>query len=62
MIPRVVEVQTADGEWIVAEAVSEVEPMYVDGRKVHDFPVIWVRFAGGGRMPWPVESVREVSS
>jgi hypothetical protein len=55
-----VEVQTADGGWIAAEAVSEVEPTHVDGRKVHDFPVIWVRFEGGGWMPWPVESVREV--
>jgi len=60
VIPRAVEVQTADGGWIAAEAVSEVEPTHVDGRKVHDFPVIWVRFEGGGWMPWPVESVREV--
>jgi hypothetical protein len=41
-------------------AISEVEPTHIDGRKIHDFPVIWVRLAvGGQRLPWPVESVRE---
>lgn len=53
-----VQVQDAGGEWLPAEAISEVEPTHIDGRKVHDFPVVWVRFENGGPIPWPAESVR----
>lgn len=62
-IPRDVEVRTADGQWQPATAVSEVEPTHIDGQKIHDFPVVWVRFSTSDRrMPWPADAVREVSS
>jgi hypothetical protein len=58
-------VRDAGGEWHEAVADSEVElEREVDTRtgryrKLHDFPVIWVRFRPGGeRMPWPAEDVK----
>lgn len=55
-----VEVREAThGQWIPAEATSGVEGVWKDGRKVHDFPVVWVEVAGAdGPMPWPAEDVR----
>lgn len=46
--------------WAPAVAASEVEGVWKDGKKIHDFPVVWVDLPGG-RMPWPIEAVRVVS-
>lgn len=51
---------TATGEERECLAASGYEGTHHGGnRKVHDFPVIWVRFTTkGDRLPWPVESLR----
>lgn len=52
---------TATGEERECIAASGYEGIYHGSsrRKVHDFPVIWVRFTTkGDRLPWPVESLR----
>ena len=57
---RQVQVLTAFGEWRDAVAVTEIEPTHMGGKKVHNFPVIWVEFPDlMGRTPWPAEDVRE---
>lgn len=52
-------VRTASNEWIPARATSSVEGPYRNGRKIHDFPVVWVDVAGADApLPWPLEDVR----
>jgi hypothetical protein len=47
------------GEWIPGEATSGVEGAWKDGKKIHDFPVVWVWVHGvDGPMPWPATDVR----
>lgn len=65
-----VEVRDAWGEWHRAVTVSDVEGTHIGGRKVHDFPVVWVvmlnkrtaealyRRESPRRIPWPVDAVR----
>jgi len=50
-----VRVRTASGEWLDAVTTSRPEGAHVGGRKVHDFPVVWVRVMGVDQpMPWPL--------
>jgi hypothetical protein len=56
-----VRIQDADGEWWLATADSPIEPPHRDGRKIHDFPVIWVRHNGGRRLPWPATHVQRIT-
>ncbi len=51
-----VTVRDAAGELHRAVADSEIEPRVMDGRKVHDFPVVWVML-NEARIPWPLEAV-----
>jgi hypothetical protein len=54
-----IEVRTANGDWVPAVARSEVQGTHEHGRKVHDFPVIYVALPGrAGPVPWPAEDVR----
>jgi hypothetical protein len=54
-----VEVRTAFDVWQPAVARSGVEPTHRDGKKIHDFPVIWVALPGVAEpMPWPATDVR----
>jgi hypothetical protein len=57
-------VTTAFGAEVPAVADSHVEGTHdpVSGNRIHDFPVVWIRFDGtdGKRIPWPRESVRLV--
>lgn len=54
-----IEVRDAHGAWLPAVARSDIEPTYVNGRKLHDFPVIWVAAPGVKKpMPWPADDVR----
>jgi hypothetical protein len=51
--------RNAFDEWVEAVATSAPEGTHRDGKKIHDFPVVWVRFtAKGGSLPWPVEDVK----
>lgn len=57
-----VRIRDAYGEWHDAIADSSIEGTHHGGgRKVHDFPVIWVKSRGNDgkmhRMPWPIEYV-----
>lgn len=55
------EVRNCFGNWERAIAESGVESTHRDGKKIHDFPVVWVAVAGAdGPMPWPVEDLRSV--
>ena len=57
-IGEAVRVRTADDEWLDAVATSRPEGTHVGGRKVHDFPVVWVRVAGVHQsIPWPLTDV-----
>lgn len=57
-----IEVRDAHGAWNPAVARSTVEPTHRDGRKIHDFPVVWVALPGVAEpMPWPAEAVRHYS-
>jgi len=57
-IGKAVRVRTADDEWLDAVAASRPEGTHRDGRKVHDFPVVWVRIMGVDQpMPWPLTDV-----
>lgn len=47
-----VQVRTAHGDWIAAAPDSRIEGTHPGGRRIHDFPVAWVRVAGA-RLPWP---------
>lgn len=55
-----VEVLTALGDWKPATALSRIEGTHDysksrGGRKIHDFPVVWIGFDGNPRpTPWPV--------
>jgi hypothetical protein len=55
-----VQVRTYDDQWLPARATSGVEGTHRDGRKVHDFPVVYVTTDGsdGTAVPWPAEDVR----
>lgn len=54
-----IEVRDAHDNWLPAAATSGVEGTHRDGRKVHDFPVVWVRVFGTDTpIPWPAEDVR----
>jgi hypothetical protein len=53
-----VEVRTARGEWLAVPADSSVEGTHRDGRRIHNFPVVWV-VVDGHRIPWPVTDVRK---
>jgi hypothetical protein len=54
-----VSVRCADGQWLDAVATSVREPTHRDGRKAHDFPVVWVRFDPATEpVPWPAADVR----
>jgi len=54
-----VEIRTAYDNVKQAVAVSGVEGTHLEGRKIHDFPVIWVTVDGGNGIPipWPAEDV-----
>jgi hypothetical protein len=63
--PRVVRpgevllVRDAFDSWVPAIATSLVEGAWKDGKKIHDFPVVWVDVTGADApMPWPLEDVR----
>jgi hypothetical protein len=69
-----VQVRDHAGKWHDAVADSPVEgTRTIDygrvparSRKIHDFPVVWVRFPKRGegnriRIPWPAEHVRKAS-
>lgn len=52
-------VRDVHGGWLPAISASDVEGTHRDGRKIHDFPVVWVDVTGAdGPMPWPLEDVR----
>ena len=54
-----VEVRDMHGAWVPAVARSGVEGTHRDGRKIHDFPVVWVALPGVAEpLPWPAEDVR----
>lgn len=54
-----VEFRDAFGVWHRGVATSDIEPTHIDGRRVHDFPVIFVSEEGSdASVPWPVEDVR----
>lgn len=66
-----VEAQEAGGVWLPAIAESGVEGTHVvdynrspaRSRKIHDFPVVWIRWPDDRqrrRFPWPAENVRTV--
>lgn len=57
-----VRVRDASGNWHAAVATSGVEPTWRNGRKLHDFPVVWVRIGDGEPVPWPVEDVERRDS
>lgn len=51
-------VKDAAGNWRPATAASGVEGVWKDGRKVHDFPVVYVLLAAiEESVPWPAEFV-----
>lgn len=60
-----VRVRDASDEWHEAVADSAVEGTHrvahgrvrPSVRTIHDFPVVWVRFDAGRRIPWPAEDV-----
>lgn len=54
-----IEVRDVIGAWLAAVARSGVEPTHRDGRKIHDFAVVWVAMPGVAEpMPWPATDVR----
>lgn len=54
-----VEALNSQGQWLPAVARSAVEGFWKDGKKIHDFPVIWVALPGvADPMPWPAKDVR----
>jgi hypothetical protein len=67
-----VRVRDHAGEWHDAVADSPVEGTHTydygrrpaRSRKIHDFPVVWVRFrqGKGNRIPWPAEHVRKADA
>ncbi len=53
------EIRTAFDVWRPATAHSDTEPTHRDGKKIHDFPVVWVKVPGRQEaLPWPAEDVR----
>ncbi len=56
-----VRVRTAFDGWTDAVTLSGVEGTHADGRKIHDFPVVWVDTSGHSHIPWPIEDVRHVN-
>lgn len=54
-------VQSYDGGWHEAVATSPVEPTHRGLRKVHDFPVVWVKIGNDGdSIPWPAQYVERI--
>jgi hypothetical protein len=54
-----VEVRDVHDRWLSAVAASNVEGTHRNGKKIHDFPVVWVDIAGvGDPVPWPADAVR----
>lgn len=54
-----IEVRAAEGTWLPAVARSEVQGTHQEGRKIHDFPVVWVALPGAPDvLPWPATDVR----
>lgn len=43
-----IEIRTAFGAWVEAVATSGVEGTHRHGKKIHDFPVIWVKVTTKG--------------
>lgn len=56
-----IEARDAYSMWLTGVADSGVEPTHDGHRKIHDFPVIWVRFEGCDRIPWPAKDVRSLA-
>jgi hypothetical protein len=60
-----VKVRDASGVWHPAISVSGVEGTHRDGRKIHDFPVVWIiwpRDSSERRWPWPAEAVEQAEA
>ena len=55
-IGDLIRVRDAADEWHTARAASSIEPTHRDGRKIHDFPVVWIDLRGQG-IPWPADAV-----
>lgn len=55
---QAVTIVDAFGQEREARTLTGIEGVWEDGRKVHDFPVVWVTTDGENRLPWPLESVR----
>jgi hypothetical protein len=60
-----VRIRDAYGHWRDATALSgeedthDIDPKTGNPRKIHDFPVVWVRTRpGGDPVPWPAEDVQ----
>lgn len=54
-------IRDANDEWLDAVAVGTPEGQWVDGCKVHDFPVVKVRVMGVDQdVPWPLSDVEKV--
>lgn len=54
-IGEYVRVRTASDQWLDAVTTSRPEGTHLGARKVHDFPVVWVRIMGvDQQMPWPL--------
>jgi hypothetical protein len=53
-----VSVRCADGQWLDAVATSVREHTHRADRRIHDFPVVWVRFGRTEPVPWPAADVR----
>lgn len=52
-------VHNAMGEWLEAIAVTAPEGTHSHGKRIHDFPIVWVKFTTRGpAFPWPLEDVR----
>lgn len=54
-------VRDAFDEWHPAVADSHLEGTHQGRKRVHDFPVIWIKMFGTAeRLPWPAKDVRAV--
>lgn len=53
-----VEYRDVNDKWHRGVAASAIEGTHENGRKIHDFPVVWVVGTALRRMPWPAEDVR----
>jgi len=62
-------VRNAFGEDIRVRAVSCLEPTHSNGKKIHDFPVVWICRESAWpnppedtTVPWPADEVLEILS